>query len=386
MLKILSIFGTRPEAIKMAPVVQQLARQDERIISKVCVTAQHREMLDQVLQLFGITPDYDLDIMKGNQSPTSVTIAVLRELEPILRQEKPDWVLVQGDTTTVMAASLAAFYQQVKVGHVEAGLRTHDIYQPFPEEVNRRIAGVVASLNFAPTSWAANNLLMERVPAEKIVVTGNTVIDAIRQAAEMPYDPAGTVLADLPLGKKRLILVTAHRRESFGRGITAICEALREIAETFDDVHLVYPVHLNPNVWEPVHQHLGRTSNISLTPPLEYLPLVYLMKHAHLVVTDSGGIQEEAPGLGVPVLVLREVTERPEGVEAGTVRLVGTLRERIVAEIRRLLEDETAYREMARAVNPYGDGQAAVRIVKALLGDPFEPWELMGSLGDDSTT
>jgi UDP-N-acetylglucosamine 2-epimerase (non-hydrolysing) len=386
MLKILSIFGTRPEAIKMAPVVQQLACQNRRIISRVCVTAQHREMLDQVLQLFSITPDYDLDIMKGNQSPTSVTIAVLRELEPILRQETPDWVLVQGDTTTVMAASLAAFYQQIKIGHVEAGLRTHNIYQPFPEEVNRRIAGVVANLNFAPTSWAANNLLAEKVPAEKIVVTGNTVIDAIRQAAEMPYDPAGTVLADLPLGKKRLILVTAHRRESFGRGITAICEALREIAETFDDVHLVYPVHLNPNVWEPVHQHLGRISNISLTPPLEYLPLVYLMKHAYLVVTDSGGIQEEAPGLGVPVLVLREVTERPEGVKAGTVRLVGTRRERIVAEIGRLLEDETAYREMARAVNPYGDGRAAVRIVKALLGDSFEPWEIKGSLGHDATT
>ncbi len=332
-------------------------------------------MLDQVLQLFNITPDYDLDLMRGNQSPSEVTIAVLRELEPILRREAPDWVLVQGDTTTVMAASLAAFYQQVKIGHVEAGLRTRNIYQPFPEEVNRRIAGVVAQLNFAPTGWAANNLLAEQVPAAQIVITGNTVIDAIRQVAALPYDPAGTPLADLPLGDKRLVLVTAHRRESFGRGITAICEALREIARTCADVHLVYPVHMNPNVWEPVHQHLQGLSNVTLTPPLEYLPLVYLMKQAYLVVTDSGGIQEEAPGLGVPVLVLREVTERPEGVQAGTVRLVGTRRERIVAGIRQLLEDETAYRQMARAVNPYGDGRAAERTVKALLGESFDPWE-----------
>jgi UDP-N-acetylglucosamine 2-epimerase (non-hydrolysing) len=351
-----------------------LERHPDQLISKVCVTAQHRQMLDQVLNLFQIKPDYDLDIMQPDQSLVDVTIAVMRALDPILKEEKPDWALVQGDTTTVLAASLAAFYRGIKVGHVEAGLRTYDIHRPFPEEVNRRVAAVVATLHFAPTEWAANNLHQEGVAPSQILVTGNTVIDAIQQVAAMPFDPCGTLLADLPVGKKKIILVTAHRRESFGPGLQEICRALREIATTLEEVHLVYPVHLNPQVKGPVQQLLGGIPNITLLPPLDYLPLVYLMKKSHLVLTDSGGIQEEAPGLGVPVLVLREVTERPEGVKAGTVQLVGTDRKRIVFETLRLMQDSRAYREMAQAVNPYGDGHAAERIVAALLGNSIAPW------------
>ena len=352
-----------------------LERHHDKLLSKVCVTAQHREMLDQVLNLFRIKPDYDLDIMQPDQSLVAVTIAVMRAIDPILTEENPDWVLVQGDTSTVLAASLAAFYRNIKVGHVEAGLRTYDIHRPFPEEVNRRVAGVVATLHFAPTEWAASNLRQERVPPSQILVTGNTVIDAIRQVAAMPFDPRDTLLADLPVGKKKIILVTAHRRESFGHGLKEICTALREIATTLKEVHLVYPVHLNPKVKEPVQQLLGGIPNITLLPPLDYLPLVYLMKNSHLVLTDSGGIQEEAPGLGVPVLVLREVTERPEGVKAGTVRVVGTDREQIVFETLRLMQDSRAYKEMAQAVNPYGDGHAAERIVGALLGNSIDPWQ-----------
>jgi len=276
-------------------------------------------------------------------------------------------VLVQGDTTTVMAASIAAFYARVRVGHVEAGLRTHDKWQPFPEEINRRVAGVIADLHFAPTERARQNLLREDVPDERIIVTGNPVIDALQWVASLPYNPGDGPLAGIP-SKKRLILVTAHRRENFGQPLENICLALRDIAARYDGrVHIVYPVHLNPNVWEPVHRLLRDVPNITLTPPLDYLPLVHLMKQSYLVLTDSGGIQEEAPGLGVPVLVLREVTERPEAVEAGTVRVVGTDRERIVAEAMQLLEDSDAYAEMAQAVNPYGDGHAAERIVAALL-------------------
>ncbi|HLD47549.1 MAG TPA: UDP-N-acetylglucosamine 2-epimerase (non-hydrolyzing) [Desulfobaccales bacterium] len=370
MQKILSILGTRPEVIKMAPVLQELSHYQSEIISKVCVTAQHRQLVDQVLNLFQITPDYDLNIMKPDQSITSVAIAVLQALDPIFLKEKPDWVLVQGDTTTVMAATLGAFFRGIRVGHVEAGLRTYDKQQPFPEEINRRIASLTSDLHFAPTKWAADNLRQEGIPDAHITVTGNTVIDAIHQVAEMHFDPANTPLADLPLGKKKIILVTAHRREHYGQGIARICAALDEIAGSRDDIHLVYPVHPNPNIWQPVHRLLQDTPHLTLLPPLDYLPLVYLMKHSYLVLTDSGGIQEEAPGLGVPVLVLREVTERPEGVAAGTVRLVGTQREIIVQETRRLLEDEAAYKEMARAVNPYGDGHAAERIVRALLEYP----------------
>jgi UDP-N-acetylglucosamine 2-epimerase (non-hydrolysing) len=366
-LKILAIFGTRPEAIKMAPVVKALKAHADRVEARVCVTAQHRHMLDQVLELFEIQPDYDLDIMTENQSLAQVTASVFTGLDPVLVGEAPDWVLVQGDTTTVMAASLAAFYRRVKVGHVEAGLRTRDKYHPFPEEINRRVAGVVADLHFAPTTWARDNLLGEGVPPEAIHVTGNPVIDALLSVAGRPYDPETGPLAGLPW-EKRIILVTAHRRENFGRPLEDICAALLDIARRYaNDVHIAYPVHLNPNIHDPVHRLLGGVPNISLLSPLDYLPLVYLMQRCYLVLTDSGGIQEEAPGLGVPVLVLREKTERPEGIEAGTVRLVGSRTERIVAETIRLLDDPAAYQHMAQAVNPYGDGHAADYIVEALL-------------------
>jgi len=366
MIKVLTVFGTRPEAIKMAPVVQALARDPTAFTVRVCVTAQHRELLDQVLALFHIAPDYDLDIMRPNQSLAGTAAAVLLGLEPVLEAERPDWVLVQGDTTTVAAASLAAFYSGCRVGHVEAGLRTYDRSQPFPEEMNRRIASLLGDLHFAPTERAAANLRREGIPADRVIVTGNTVIDAIRQVADLPFDPAGTPLADLPLGRRRLILVTAHRRENFGRGMEEICAGLRTLAERHDDIHLVYPVHPNPNVREPVCRLLGGIPNITLLPPLEYQPLVWLMKQSHFVITDSGGIQEEAPGLGKPVLVLRRTTERPEGVEAGVVKLVGPDRAAIAAEAERLLRDPVYYQQMARAANPYGDGRAAERIASAL--------------------
>jgi UDP-N-acetylglucosamine 2-epimerase (non-hydrolysing) len=400
-LKVLSVFGTRPEAIKMAPVIRELQKHCDRVESLVCVTAQHRRMLDQVLGLFAIGPDYDLKVMEDNQTPTQVASAVLARLEPILQREQPDWVLVQGDTTSVAAASLAAFYASVKVGHVEAGLRTHDKWRPFPEEINRRVAGVIADLHFAPTQRARQNLLHEGVLDEHIVVTGNPGIDALHWVTQQP--PSSEIIALLrriefeevsrfqvsdyksgsyenlqpSASNPKLILVTAHRRENFGTPLENICLALRDLATLYDGrVHIVYPVHLNPNVWEPVHCLLGDVPNITLTPPLDYLPMVHLIRHAYLVLTDSGGIQEEAPGLGVPVLVLREVTERPEGVEAGTVRVVGTNRERIVAGACRLLDDPTDHERMARAVNPYGDGWASQRIVAALLGELVEPFAL----------
>jgi UDP-N-acetylglucosamine 2-epimerase (non-hydrolysing) len=370
-LRVLSIFGTRPEAVKMAPVVYAL-KAAPGVESRVCVTAQHREMLDQVLNLFDIRPDIDLNLMRPDQSLAEITAAIFTHLDPVLEKEKPDWILVQGDTTTVMAAALAAYYRRIRVGHVEAGLRTNDKWQPFPEEINRRVAGVVADLHFAPTERSRQNLLREGVPDERIAVTGNPVIDALQRVARQP-EPAEVVellerhgLA--PLGSKRLILVTAHRRENFGQPLENICLALRDIAETYpEDVHLIYPVHLNPNVQAPVHRLLDGVSNISLLQPLDYLPMVHLMKHADLVLTDSGGLQEEAPGLSVPVLVLRATTERPEGVEAGVVKLVGTQREDIVREARRLLDDPAAHAAMAHAANPFGDGHAGERIVRALL-------------------
>jgi UDP-N-acetylglucosamine 2-epimerase (non-hydrolysing) len=351
----------------MAPVVKALEEHPDQIECRVCVTAQHRQMLDQVIQLFGIQPDYDLNIMQENQSLAQVTASVFSRLDPVLAADRPDWVLVQGDTTTVMAASLVAFYHRVKVGHVEAGLRTGDKYQPFPEEVNRRVASVTADLHFAPTDWARANLLREGINPASVRVTGNPVIDALLMVAHMAYDPDSGPLAGLRW-QGRLVLVTAHRRENFGRPLEEICSALAQLAERYaGDVHIVYPVHLNPHVQEPVYRWLGRQPHVSLLPPLDYLPLVYLMKRCYLVLTDSGGIQEEAPSLGKPVLVLRHTTERPEGVTAGTVRLVGPHADAILAEAGRLLDDPAAYQRMAQAVNPYGDGHAAEYIVQALL-------------------
>jgi len=364
-LRILSIIGTRPEAVKMAPVIQRLAK-TPGVESLVCVTAQHREMLDQVLDLFDITPDIDLDLMKPDQSLAQITAAIFTHLDPALTEFQPDWILAQGDTTTVMATALLAYYHRVKFGHVEAGLRTGNKYQPFPEEINRRVASVTADLHFAPTETSKQNLLKENIPAEQIIVTGNPVIDALKQVAEK--EPSAEVVELLSkLGNGRLVLVTAHRRENFGQPLKDICLALKLLAETYDNLRIVYPVHLNPNVQNIVYPRLEQVPNITLLPPLDYLPMVHLMKHAYLVLTDSGGLQEEAPGLGVPVLVLREVTERPEGLAAGTVRLVGTNTAKIVAETKRLLDDPSEHAKMAQAVNPYGDGHAAERIVQAIL-------------------
>lgn len=356
----------------MAPVVRALS-QTRGIEARVCVTAQHRQMLDQVLDLFGIIPDVDLDLMRPDQSLADLTAAVFRFLDPVLTTMSPDWILVQGDTTTVMAAALLGYYHQIRVGHVEAGLRTHDKWQPFPEEVNRRVASVVADLHFAPTEWSRQNLLREGVPDEHIAVTGNPVIDALQSVAGLPPTPQVLELLQR-IGLQdgvpgpRLVLITAHRRENFGQPLENICQALRQLAETYQgQVQFVYPVHLNPNVQKPVNRLLGDVPNITLLPPLDYLPLVHLIKRSTLVLTDSGGLQEEAPGLGVPVLVMRQVTERPEGVEAGTVCLVGTDPGRIISETRRLLDDPAAHTAMARAVNPYGDGHAAERIVKAII-------------------
>ena len=339
-------------------------------------------MLDQVLRLFEIEADYDLDLMAPNQTPTQVAAGVLAKLEPILRREQPDWVLVQGDTTTVAASSLAAFYARAKVGHVEAGLRTFDKWQPFPEEINRRVAGVIADLHFAPTTRSRDNLLREDVRADRIVVTGNPAIDALQWVLARPIPPevrdmlAGWGLCDCtdeaPDSCRLTILATAHRRENFGQPLENICLAIRDLVEMArGTLQVVYPVHRNPNVWEPVHRLLGDMPNVILTPPLDYQPLVHVMKRATLVLTDSGGIQEEAPGLGKPVLVMRDVTERPEGVEAGTVALVGTDRSTIVRTACELLSNRRTYDRMSRAVNPYGDGYAAPRIVGALLGEPI---------------
>ena len=363
-MKILSVFGTRPEAIKMAPVLTELNKYPE-ITSIVCVTAQHREMLDQVLELFEIKPDYDLSIMQPNQSLAEITARALTKLDEVLIKENPDWVLVQGDTTTAMVGALAAFYHQIKVGHVEAGLRSFDKYQPFPEEINRKIATSISDLHFAPTEVSKQNLLCEGVNESIIEVTGNTVIDALLQVAEKPYDWNSSPLSGIPRNKK-IVLVTAHRRENHGEPLHNICAALRSLAEQFSDVQIVYPVHLNPNVQKIVRATLGDIANVTLLEPLEYLPLVHLMKQSYFVITDSGGIQEEAPGLGKPVLVLREVTERPEGVTAGTVKLVGTDAAMILREATNLLMNVAAYQEMSQAVNPYGDGKASTRIVARL--------------------
>jgi len=369
-LRVLSIFGTRPEAIKMAPVIKALEA-TSGIHSRVCVTAQHREMLDQVLELFKIRPDIDLNLMRPNQSLAQLTAQILENIDPVLADERPDWVLIQGDTTTVMAASLAAFYRGIKVGHVEAGLRTNDKLQPFPEEINRRIASVTADLHFAPTQLSRENLLHEGILDRHIVVTGNPAIDALQMIVKLPTPPlVDTWIKEWGIaeGKRRLVLITAHRRENFGEPIEAICEAIKTLAQHYgDSIRLVYPVHLNPNIQGPVNRILGNVPGVTLLPPLEYLSLVHLMKASTLILTDSGGIQEEATGLGKPTLVLREKTERPEGVTAGVLKLVGTDPEKIVTETKLLLDDLKVYRVMAHAENPFGDGRAAERIVKGLL-------------------
>ncbi|HEX9839993.1 MAG TPA: UDP-N-acetylglucosamine 2-epimerase (non-hydrolyzing) [Anaerolineales bacterium] len=370
-MKILSVFGTRPEAVKMAPIVRLLKR-TPGIETRVCVTAQHRQMLDQVMELFQIKPDYDLNLMRDNQSLAEISASIFTHLDPVLADFKPDWVLAVGDTTTVVTTSLLAFYRRIKFGHVEAGLRTHNKWHPFPEEINRRLATVTADLHFAPTEWSKGNLLREGVDEKKILVTGNSVIDALNFVTKQAEpDKITALLKQLGLATggpetKRLILVTAHRRENFGEPLENICRAVKEIALR-SDVEVVYPVHLNPNVQEPVNRILKDVPRITLLPPLDYLPLVHLMKHAKLILTDSGGLQEEAPSLGIPVLVLREVTERPEGIQAGALKLVGTETSHIVQEAMWLLDNPSAYVEMAKASNPYGDGHAAQRIVQGLL-------------------
>lgn len=369
-MKTLCIFGTRPEAIKMAPLALALTA-DARFDAKVCVTAQHREMLDQVLGLFAIKPDYDLNIMRPGQDLTDVTTTILQGLKSVFARFRPDIVLVHGDTATTFAATLAAYYQRIPVAHVEAGLRTGNLYSPWPEEANRKLTGALARLHFAPTPTSRDNLIAEGVAADDIIVTGNTVIDALLdvvhrlQSDHQLREQAARPTAFLASNRK-LILVTGHRRESFGGGFERICQALVQIACQHPEVDIVYPVHLNPNVREPVNRLLTDVGNIHLIEPLDYLPFVHLMSRAHLILTDSGGIQEEAPSLGKPVLVMRDTTERPEAVTAGTVRLVGTDIDRIVAEIARLLEDDDAYRSMSRAHNPYGDGQACKRIINTL--------------------
>lgn len=367
-LKVLSVFGTRPEAIKMAPVVQRLAA-TPNVTAQVCVTAQHREMLDQVLALFGIAPDFDLDVMRPGQTLNGITASVIEGLQPILADCRPDLVLVHGDTTTTLAASLAAYYERIPIGHVEAGLRTGNILSPWPEEINRKVAGAVAQLHFAPTARARANLLAENVRPASVHVTGNTVIDALHQVvARIDGDlefQAGQAQALELDPARRLILVTGHRRENFGPGFGRICSGLARLAAR-PDVQIVYPVHLNPNVKGPVEQRLGSLRNVRLVPPQDYLPFVYLMRRADLILTDSGGVQEEAPSFGKPVLVMRDTTERPEAVEAGTVRMVGTDEDRIVACANELLDDQAAYEAMSFAHNPYGDGKAAGRIVAAI--------------------
>ncbi len=372
--KVMVIFGTRPEAIKLAPVVEALGR-SPAFRPCVCVTGQHREMLDQMLGFFGIRPDYDLAVMQANQDLFGLTARLLQGLQPVLASDPPDAILVQGDTTTAFAAALAAYYLRVPTGHVEAGLRSGDPYNPFPEEINRRLTTHIARWHFAPTPRAADNLRREGIAAERIVVTGNTIVDAIHSilARLEPRDDVSRFLPEDLIHGRRLILVTGHRRESFGEGLRNICKALRAIADGHDDVVIFYPVHLNPHVQAPVKHILGNHPRILLTEPLDYFEFVRVMRRAFLIITDSGGIQEEAPSLGIPVLVVRDTTERPEGVEAGVARLVGTQSERIVAEAEQLLTDEAAYRGMVAARNPYGDGHAAESIVDYLeraLHDP----------------
>lgn len=383
MKKILLVFGTRPEAIKMAPLVKEFQKYPETFDTKVCVTGQHRQMLDQVLELFEITPDYDLNIMKQGQDLYDVTARVLTGMRDVLKDAKPDVVLVHGDTTTSTAAALASFYQQIPVGHVEAGLRTQNIYSPWPEEMNRQITGRIAEYDFAPTPLSRENLLKENVSADKIRVTGNTVIDALYMVVDKIKNSIlleGTIISELKKSGydisrlrngKKLVLITGHRRENFGEGFISMCNAIKTLTEQYPEVDFVYPMHLNPNVRKPIHEVFGEDlsnlGNMFFIEPLEYLSFVYLMEKSDIVLTDSGGIQEEAPGLGKPVLVMRDTTERPEALEAGTVKLVGTDYDKIVKGVSALIEDREYYDSMSKAVNPYGDGKACERIVKTLL-------------------
>ncbi|WP_308553181.1 non-hydrolyzing UDP-N-acetylglucosamine 2-epimerase [uncultured Mediterranea sp.] len=381
--KVMLVFGTRPEAIKMAPLVKELQKNQDNFNTIVCVTGQHREMLDQVLNIFGIKPDYDLNIMKQGQDLYDVTARVLVGMRDVLKEVQPDVVLVHGDTTTSTAAALAAFYQQIPVGHVEAGLRTHNIYSPWPEEMNRQITGRIATYHFAPTPLSEQNLLAENVKGENIHVTGNTVIDALYMVVEkIKNEKALDAELEVVLNKsgydvnrltggKKLVLITGHRRENFGDGFIHMCTAIKDLTKKYPDVDFVYPMHLNPNVRKPIHEVFGEDlshlSNMFFIEPLEYLSFVYLMEKSTIVLTDSGGIQEEAPGLGKPVLVMRDTTERPEALEAGTVKLVGTNYDKIIGEVSALLNNQDYYEKMSKAVNPYGDGRACERIVRALI-------------------
>jgi len=366
LLKVLAVFGTRPEAIKMAPLVKELEKRRAEIDCRVAVTAQHREMLDQVLSLFEITPAYDLDIMRQGQNLFDITGRALSGLQRVLLEERPDLVLVHGDTTTTFVAALSSFYMQIPVGHVEAGLRTRDKFSPFPEEINRHLTGVLADLNFAPTATARQNLLEEGVLADKIFVTGNTVIDALLATVRPGYRFNDNILDGIDYNSRRVLLVTTHRRENLGEPMRGIYRALREVVENYPDVEVVFPVHKNPAVRTVVEEELNGLERVHLIEPMDYQPFINLIGRSYLVLSDSGGLQEEAPSLGKPVLVLRNTTERPEAVEAGTVRLVGTDREKVAGETRRLLDDKVFYSKMANAVNPYGDGHASKRIVQAI--------------------
>jgi len=366
-IKVVTIFGTRPEAIKMAPVVLQLRQYPQYFETYVAVTAQHREMLDQVLELFGIEPDFDLDIMQSGQTLFDITTRSLSGLTKVITRVKPDLILVHGDTTTTFVGALAAFYHQVAVGHVEAGLRTHQKYSPYPEEMNRRLAGVLADLHFAPTKTSYDNLVREATPADHILITGNTVIDALLQTVRPDYQFTDPLLKDIDFAKKRIILVTTHRRENLGEPMRQCYAALRRITEEYADVEVVFPVHRNPKVREVVAGELGHCPQVRLAEPLDYQPFANLMARAHLILTDSGGIQEEAPSLGKPVLVLRDTTERPEAIEAGTVKLIGTAEADVYRETKLLLADQAEYSRMSNAVNPYGDGKASARIIQGIL-------------------
>lgn len=367
-IKVLSVLGTRPEVIKMAPVLLEMKKYADRLTSVLVSTAQHREMLDQVLRVFDIKPDIDLNIMKPNQTLSHITTTALAGIERVIQETRPDIVLTQGDTTTVFAASLAAFYCKVPVGHIEAGLRSFDKFNPYPEEINRKLTDCVSDYFFAPTATALRNLLNEGIAEDRIFVTGNTVVDALRYALELPYSfKDNTELSSIPWDENRILLVTAHRRENLDTPLRNVCEALKELVLKFQDLHVVYPVHLNPAVRTTVHQILKDVERIHLVAPADYLTFIHLMKRSHIILTDSGGVQEEAPSLGKPVLVMRKLTERPEAYEAGVARIVGTDKDNIVREVSTLLTDENTYLEMSRVENPYGDGMAARRIINIIL-------------------